>query len=217
MDKKSVVLVISLIFVISVIAGSVFYIFYNYAYGGCAIMNPPSPNIDFLLESEFEKGNGTGLYTMELATGPNLANHDDDCDPELIKIDKIRVSLLELDRTTYYYAELYHIDVNQGRFSSDDCDYKDALANHSSNILKDNGTLFPVHFVNSIDDSLGEGIPHAFEPDCLVKTYLSKGDKFVVYGSGSEADGPASGGWTIKFTISYASGSQLGPEFVLPE
>jgi len=214
MGKTIKILAIALIAILGVtIAG----VFYNYAYGGCAIMNPPSPNIDFLLESEFEKGNGTGLYTMELAAGPNLANHDDDCDPELIKIDNIRVSLLELDGSTYYHAELYHIDVNRGRFSSDDCHTKDALANHSSNILKDNGTLFPVHFVNSIDDSLGEGIPHKLVPDCLVKTYLSKGDKFVVYGSGSEADGPASGGWTIKFTISSASGGSLEPEFVLPE
>ena len=211
MGKKSVALVISLIFVISLIVVAVGYIVSNSELCGGAYFSPDS---SFLHESEFEKGNGTGLYTMELAVGPNLANHDDDCDPELIKITQIRVSLLDLDWNVSYDAELYHIDVNRGRFSGDDCHYKDVLTNHSSNVSKDNGTLFPVRFVNSIDASLGEN--YSDGPACISKTYLSKGDKIVVYGSGSEADGPASGGWTLRL-IYNPGGHQIGPDFVLPE
>ena len=212
MGQKSVALVIAFIAILGVIIAAVYYALMGSPICGGAYV---SPSASFLNESEFVEVNGTGLYTMELAAGPNPADHDDHCDPELIKINQIRVSLLDLDWNVYYDAELYHIDVDRGRFSGDDCYYKDSLTNHSSNVSKDNGTLFPVHFVNSIDASLGEGIPHALEPDCLVKTYLSKGDKIVVYGSGSEADGPASGGWTLRL-IYNPGGHQIGPDFVLP-
>ena len=127
MGQKFVALVIAFIAILGLIIAAVYYAWMSSPICGGAY-SPPSSS--YLYESEFVEVNGTGLYTMELAAGPNLANHDDDCDPELIKIDKIRVSLLELDRSTYYHAELYHIDVNRGRFSSDDCHTKDALANH---------------------------------------------------------------------------------------
>ena len=175
-----------------------------------------SPSASFLNESEFEKGNGTGLYTMELAAGPNLADHDDPCDPEFIPTTQIRVYLLDLEGNTYFNAYLYQLDVS---FSGDDCDsgFKDDMVNQSSNVSKDNGTLFPVHFVNSIDDSLGEN--YSDGPACISKTYLSKGDKIVVYGSGSEADGPARGGWTLRLIYEPGSsgGDPIGPDFVLPE
>ena len=93
-------------------------------------------------------------------------------------------------------------------------DFKDNMVNQSSNVSKDNGTLFPVHFVNSIDNSLGEN--YSDGPACISKSYLSKGDKIVVYGSGSEADGPASGGWTLRLTFFPFYNDQLGPDFVLP-
>ena len=86
----------------------------------------------------------------------------------------------------------------------------------SENLSKDNGTLFPVHFVNSIDESLGEKYSDSATCDrgCFRNTYLSKGDKIMVYGSGSEADGPASEGWKIKLKHTR-SGDQMGSEFIL--
>ena len=165
----------------------------------------------FLSESEFVEENGTGLYVMELGTGPNLADYDDPCDPSLVTINQIGVDLLDPDGNKYFHAVLTEIDVS---FSGNDDYWKST----SENVSKDNGTLFPVHFVNSIDESLGEkysDLP-ACDRYCFSNTYLSKGDKIIVYGSGSEADGPASGGWTIRLretSLPYL----MAPDFVLPE
>ena len=41
------------------------------------------------------------------------------------------------------------------------------------------------------------------------------GDKIMVYGSGSEADGPASEGWKIKLKYTW-TGDQIGSDFLLP-
>ena len=45
--------------------------------------------------------------------------------------------------------------------------------------------------------------------------YVSKGDKIMVYGSGSEADGPASEGWKIKLKYTW-TGDQIVSDFLLP-
>ena len=211
MGQKSVALVIAFIAILGLIIAAVYYAWMSSPICGGAY-SPPSSS--YIYESAFVEVNGTGLYTMELAAGPNPADYDDHCDPELITTTEIIVHLVDLEGNTHFQHSLYQLDVS---FSGDECDsdFKDNMVNQSSNVSKDNGTLFPVHFVNSIDASLGEGIPHALEPDCLVKTYLSKGDKIVVYGSGSEADGPASGGWKLRLTFVY-DGYQLGPDFVLP-
>ena len=209
MGQKSVALVIAFIAILGLIIAAVYYAWMSSPICGGAY-SPPSSS--YLYESEFVEVNGTGLYTMELAAGPNPADYDDHCDPELITTTEIIVHLVDLEGNTHFQHSLYQLDVS---FSGDECDsdFKDNMVNQSSNVSKDNGTLFPVHFVNSIDNSLGEN--YSDGPACISKSYLSKGDKIVVYGSGSEADGPASGGWKLRLTFVY-DGYQLGPDFVLP-
>ena len=68
-----------------------------------------------------------------------------------------------------------------------------------------------------IDESLGEKYSDSpiCDRGCFRHTYVSKGDKIMVYGSGSEADGPASEGWKIKLKYTW-TGDQIGSDFLLP-
>ena len=152
MGQKSVALVIAFIAILGVIIAAVYYAWMSSPICGGAYSPPTS---GYLYESEFVEVNGTGLYTMELAAGPNPADYDDYCDPELITTTEIIVHLVDLEGNTHFQHSLYQLDVS---FSGDECDsdFKDNMVNQSSNVSKDNGTLFPVHFVNSIDNSLGE-------------------------------------------------------------
>ena len=152
MGKKGETLVIAFNAILGLIVVAVGYTLMSSPYCGGAYSPPIS---SYLYESEFVEVNGTGLYTMELAAGPNPADYDDYCDPELITTTEIIVHLVDLEGNTHFQSSLYQLDVS---FSGDECDsdHKDNMVNQSSNVSKDNGTLFPVHFVNSIDNSLGE-------------------------------------------------------------
>ena len=55
------------------------------------------------------------------------------------------------------------------------------LQDRATNVLNDDGTDFPVHF----SDNDGDGM-------------LSAGDQFMVYGSGTSANGPASDNWRLE-------------------
>ena len=88
----------------------------------------------------------------------------------------------------------------------------------SVEIANDNGTEFPIHFENQMDNDFekyGESAPtwqEVFREDEL---YLSVGDKIKVYGSGSEAKGPAENGWYIRLeTIIW--GDPLANNLVIP-
>ena len=201
-------LAIALIVILGItIAGAVYYIWSESQLCGQAGI---WPNTGFISENEFVEVNGTGLYVMELGTGPNLADYDYPCAPALININEVRLYLLDPEGNAHFDALLSEIDVS---FSGND----ENKVSKSENVSKDNGTLFPVHFVNSIDESLGEKYSDSATCDrgCFGNTYLSKGDKIMVYGSGSEADGPASEGWKIKLKHTR-SGDQMGSEFNLP-
>ena len=51
-------------------------------------------------------------------------------------------------------------------------------------INDDDGSLYPVHFVNYNDNNL-----------------LSSGDEFYVYGSSQNSNGPAETGWTLELVF----------------
>ena len=72
------------------------------------------------------------------------------------------------------------------------------------------------YIVNSVDESLGEKYSDSQICDrgCFRHTYVSKGDKIMVYGSGSEADGPTSEGWKIKLKYTWTGDGQ--GRFLLP-
>ena len=68
----------------------------------------------------------------------------------------------------------------------------DGLKDRATNIGNDNGTVWPVHFSDNDMDGM-----------------LSSGDQFLIYGSGTGANGPADDGWRLD--IQYdASGDIIG-------
>ena len=66
------------------------------------------------------------------------------------------------------------------------------LQNRTDRILDDNGSEFPVHFLDNDRDGT-----------------LSAGDEFEVYGQGNGANGPAEDGWSLAIQFD-ASGDIIG-------
>ncbi|MDC0526920.1 hypothetical protein OAO35_03110 [Euryarchaeota archaeon] len=82
--------------------------------------------------------------------------------------------------------------------------------NLSAQISNDNGTEFPIHIQNEMTgDSedynvTGDGNNIQYPRYSL---RISVGDKIKIYGSGSDADGPAREGWSLR--ISHGTGATI--------
>ena len=216
MSKKYLALAIVFIAILGVIIGAVFDVWSNsFRCGGAAVEPDSILALNYYHGHDFEEENGTGLYILELGVGPNPEDYDD-CDTSpMVPLNQITFSLRDAGGNVNFSGNLAEIDES---YLGNDAYWM----SKSENVSKDNGTLFPVHFINSIDESWGEKNYGAFtKPVRCEKNvcstcaevlepcrgshdnlYLSKGDKIVIYGSGSEADGPASEGWSIEFNLS---------------
>ena len=75
--------------------------------------------------------------------------------------------------------------------------------NLSAQISNDNGTVFPIHIQNEMTGDREDYNHSAIRGGPKHWLTLSVGDKIKIYGSGSETDGPAREGWSlrIKFNI----------------
>ena len=82
-------------------------------------------------------------------------------------------------------GEEYGININ---YQGDD----EQLENRANNVSADDGSSYPVHFID--DDGNGK---------------LSPGDKFLVFGQGNSANGPAEDGWLLDIQFD-ASGDIIG-------
>ena len=140
--------------------------------------------------SEFEEINGTGIYVsevLEMRVGINECSNDDK-----IPLNWLDIYLLDNQGLTNFTENLWNLQDNYAGNISETVDLSAEIAN-------DNGTEFPIHFENQIDNDFEKYGDGKLGEDEL---YLSVGDKIKVYGSGSEADGPAGSEWSvrIKFT-----------------
>tara|TARA_B100001094_G_scaffold237292_1_gene232508 strand:+ start:424 stop:987 length:564 start_codon:yes stop_codon:yes gene_type:complete len=77
--------------------------------------------------------------------------------------------------------------------------------NISAQISNDNGTEFPIHIQNEMTDPK-EDYNHSAKYPRYSLT-ISVGDKIKIYGSGSDAEGPAREGWSLK--IRYVTGETV--------
>jgi len=68
--------------------------------------------------------------------------------------------------------------------------------NLSAQISNDNGTVFPIHIQNEMTGDRETYNHSSWSPRHWLT--LSVGDKIKIYGSGSEADGPAREGWSLR-------------------
>ncbi len=228
MGKKSVALVIAFIAILGVIIVAVVDVWSNsFLCGGAAVEPDSILWNNYHSGHDFEEENGTGLYILELAVGPNLEDYDYDCATSpMVPLNQIIFRLKDATGNDHFSGTLAEID--ESYLGNDEYS-----TSKSENVSKDNGTLFPVHFINSIDESWGEKNYGAFTIPVRCEDwstgnlspcrgshddlYLTKGDKIVIYGSGSEADGPAREGWSIDFTLSRFGGFGSWGEFELSE
>ena len=87
-------------------------------------------------------------------------------------------------------GEEHGIDTSYSYSCDDNCDSR--LENRAANVSNDDGSEYPVHF--SDNDRDGK---------------LSAGDKFMVYGQGNSANGPAADNWRLEIQFD-ASGDIIG-------
>ena len=175
-----------------------------------ACLSGGTGNFPKITLTEFKEENQSGVYTIEVIDA-YVMDYDYNC--ELQKVG-VRVTFLELillddSGETVLSVRPADIDINySGNYET--------WQNHSGNVSKDNGTIFPIHFSNEIDKSLGEEYdiwdPRGDRPTYAI--YLSKGDKFMVYGSGSEADGPAESGWRLRLNWTISPHDTLGDKVI---
>ena len=147
--------------------------------------------------SEFEEVDGTGIYVSEVLE-MNRGEMDQCSADNKLTIKSLDIYLMDNQGLTAWPPS----DVTETLWSLQD-NYAgnwEEKVNWSTEIANDNGTEFPIHFENQMDNDFekyGESAPtwqEVFREDEL---YLSVGDKIKVYGSGSEANGPAESDWSI--------------------
>ena len=151
-----------------------------------------TPSVVF---SEFKEENNSGIYTTEV-----LEVSEESCGS---RWEDFYLYLIDDEDLTYYTATGNDIIDN---YSGNNTFYwtQEELSserNLSAQISNDNGTVFPIHIQNEMTGGRETYNHSSWSPRHWLT--LSVGDKIKIYGSGSEADGPAREGWSlrIKFNI----------------
>ena len=165
--------------------------------------NCEGPNVVF---SEFEQENNTGIYTTEVLeiTGANKA-----CS---MRWESFHIYLIDSEGLTKY--ETRGVDIIDN-YSGDNQEN----INWSSQVSNDNGTTFPVHIRNEMNNAdegynCDIGCPGVVDICDNRWLKLSVEDKIMVYGSGSEASGPANEGWALRI-IHDVTGDSLTENLVI--
>ena len=160
--------------------------------------------------SEFKEENNSGIYTTEI-----LEYEKTDCSNAwknkyiyLLDAEGVAHGDEDLDNGSYGWF-------NGGKFIANYGGENPNNINMTSNIANDtNGTKYPLRIINNMSGEPYESYIVASEwregsYDYGLK--LSVGDKIIVYGSGSEADGIAREGWSlrIKYEITGETLSEI--------
>ena len=146
----------------------------------------PFENVEYTF-SEFEEINGTGVYVSEVLEMDRGEMYQCSSDNKVMLI-WLDVHLMDNEGFTNFTGNLWYLQDNYAGNIEEEVKLSAEIAN-------DNGTEFPIHFENQMNNDFekyGEGNPGGDQ------LYLSIGDKIKVYGSGSEANGPAKNGWSVQ-------------------
>ena len=161
-----------------------------------------TPTITF---SEIKQENGTGIYVTEVLE----VDGEGSCG---LVWGYFYLYLIDDEDLTYYDAIGGDIIDN---YSGNNTFYwtQEELSfqrNLSAQISNDNGTEFPIHIQNEMTGDR-EDYNHSSPGGPRHWLTLSVGDKIKIYGSGSEADGPAKEGWLlrIKYDITGESVGEI--------
>ena len=147
-----------------------------------------APTITF---SELKQENDNGIYVtevLEMEDEKSCGSRWEDFylylmnDEDLTYYDAIGVNIID----NYSGNNTFHWTQEELSFER----------NRSAQISNDNGTVFPIHIQNEMTGDR-ETYNHSSRSPKHWLT-LSVGDKIKIYGSGSEADGLAREGWSLK-------------------
>lgn len=145
--------------------------------------------------SEFKEENNSGIYTAEI-----LEYEKTDCSNAwknmyiyLLDAEGVAHGDEDLDNGSYGWF-------NGGKFIANYGGENPNNINMTSNIANDtNGTKYPLRIINNMSGGPYESYISAWrEGSYDYGLKLSVGDKIIVYGSGSEADGIAREGWSLR-------------------
>jgi hypothetical protein len=158
--------------------------------------------------SELKQENDNGIYVTEV-----LEIDEGSCSIQFgLRWAHIDLSLMNDEDLTYYEATGVNIIDNYSgnntfHWTQEELSFE---RNLSAQISNDNGTEFPIHIQNEMTgDSedynvTGDGNNIQYPRYSLT---ISVGDKIKIYGSGSDADGPAREGWSLR--ISHGTGATI--------
>ena len=181
MSTFKIIIAITVVLGVVIVAVAV-----NYSWvSGCDLAGR-GPNVHYAF-SEFEEINGTGVYVSEVLK-MNRGKMDQCSTDNKIAIQSLDIYLMDNQGLTNFEGNLWSLQDNYAGNIG-------VKVNFSTEIENDNGTEFPIHFENQMDNDFekyGEGNPGGDQ------LYLSIGDKIKVYGSGSEANGPAESDWAVR-------------------
>ena len=159
--------------------------------------------------SELKQENDNGIYVTEVLE----IEDEGSCNPRYgLRWGYIDLSLMNDEDLTYYEATGVNIIDNYSgnntfHWTQEELSFE---RNLSAQISNDNGTEFPIHIQNEMTgDSedynvTGDGNNIQYPRYSLT---ISVGDKIKIYGSGSDADGPAREGWSLR--ISHGTGATI--------
>ena len=187
--------IVALIVVSILVVG---YLIVNYAWVSGCPLTPPGLNVHYTF-SEFEEVDDTGIYVSEVLE-MNRGEMDQCSADNKLAIQSLDIYLMDNQGLTFWPPT--NFTGNLWSLQDNYAGNWEEKVNWSTEIANDNGTEFPIHFENQMDNDFEKYGPYYDDSYIIDKLYLSVGDKIKVYGSGSEADGPAGSDWSvrIKFT-----------------
>ncbi len=153
--------------------------------------------------SEFKQENNSGIYTTELLEFTNEST----CDS---KWKNFYIQLVDLEgKVTNFSDSGSNLVVSYEGNTTLVSDHYMDIASRISNDT--NGSNYPIRILDNITSNGEEYITerhYDYDSDSMINTTylhpkLSVGDKIRVYGSGSEADGPAGEGWLLRIIDQY--------------
>ena len=147
--------------------------------------------------SELKQENDNGIYVTEVLE----IEDEGSCNPRYgLRWAYIDLSLMNDENLTYYEARGVNIIDNYSgnntfHWTQEELSFE---RNLSAQISNDNGTEFPIHIQNEMTGDR-EDYNHSSKYPRYSLT-ISVGDKIKIYGSGSDADGPAREGWSLRIS-----------------
>ena len=191
---------------VSVVAGLLLIMLFVYAELSKWSQDPfvrscEAPTITF---SELKQENDNGIYVTEVLE----IEDEGSCNLQYgLRWAYIDLYLMNDEDLTYYDAIGVNIIDNYSgnntfHWTQEELSFE---RNLSAQISNDNGTEFPIHIQNEMTGDR-EDYNHSSKYPRYSLT-ISVGDKIKIYGSGSDADGPAREEWSLK--IRYVTGETV--------